>query len=355
MKKISFSNKNNIFYTTLKQKVETYFTTNKLKTTGNWKLYYKTIVLLTLAVGTYISLVFIAPPIWISLPLCAVLGLNFAAIGFNIMHDGNHGSYSTLNWLNNIMGYSLDAMGGSSFLWKIKHNFNHHSYTNIDGMDDDIDIKPWMRTNEIQPRSWFHKYQHIYWIVFYSLTYLFWIFFADFKKYFSRKISTITFRKMTLQEHFIFWISKITYFSIIFIIPIIKLGFLETVLGFAVLSCVCGLTLGLVFQMAHVVQHTTFPIANVTTRKIDQEWAVHQIETTCNFATKSKIVSWFTGGLNFQVEHHLFPKISHIHYPDISKFVKETCEQFKIVYNEYPTFLSAVRSHILYLKSIGVK
>lgn len=163
------------------------------------------------------------------------------------------------------------------------------------------------------------------------------------------------FRKMTIKEHFIFWFSKLFYFSIFIVIPSVVIGFWPTMLGFTVLSGICGLTLGIIFQMAHLVEQTDFPVTSSDTGKIDKEWAVHQINTTANFATKSKIVSWFTGGLNFQVEHHLFPMISHVHYPAISKLVKETCEQFKVTYNEYPTFFSALRSHVLYLKAVGVK
>lgn len=355
IKRISFSSKNNVFYDSLKQKVEDYFASNKLKTTGNWKLYSKSIILVICAAGIYFSLLFFAPPLWISLPLFAILGLNLAAIGFNIMHDGAHGSYSTARWLNEMMAYSLNAMGGSSFLWKVKHNFNHHSFTNIEGMDDDIDIRPFMRTNENQKRYWFHRYQHLYWVVFYALTYLFWIFFGDFKKYFSRKVSDMKFRKMTVKEHIIFWSSKLAYFAVFIVTPSLILGFGPTILGFGVLSAVCGLTLGIIFQMAHVVEHTNFPVTDENTRKIEKEWAVHQVNTTANFATKSKIISWLTGGLNFQVEHHLFPMISHVHYPAISKFVRETCDQYKITYNEYPTFFSALRSHILYLKAVGAR
>lgn len=344
-----------MFYDALKQKVENYFSAHKLKPTGNWKLYYKTIILTVTALVIYFSLILFSPPLWISLPLYALLGLNLAAIGFNVMHDAAHGSYSTVTWLNEMLAYSLNAMGGNSFLWKVKHNFNHHTYTNIDGMDDDIDIKPWIRTSVNQKRYWFHRYQHVYWVVFYSLTYLFWIFFADYKKYFSQEVSGMKFRKMSRKEHFIFWISKLLYLAVFILMPVIFLGVLPSVLGFALLSAVCGLTLAIVFQLAHVVEQTTFPVTHEETKKIDTEWAVHQVNTTANFATRSKIISWFTGGLNFQVEHHLFPRISHIHYPAISKFVKETCEQFKISYHEYPGFFSALRSHVLYLKAVGVK
>ena len=353
MSKISFNNKNNLFYKTLKEKVDHYFESNDLNLTGNWKLYSKTIILCVSAITIYGVIMFFDLPVWVSLPMCALLGFNFASIGFNVMHDGGHGSYSEMKWLNKVMAYSLNAMGGNSYLWNVKHNLNHHSYTNIEGMDDDIDIRPWIRSNESQPRYWFHKYQHIYWVFFYSFTYLFWIFFADFKKYFSRKVSNMKFKEMNLRQHISFWVSKVLYIIMFLVLPMLKFGFWETILGFVVLSAVCGLTLGVVFQIAHLVEDTEFPVACEKTNKIEQEWAIHQIETTANFATQSRVVSWFTGGLNFQVEHHLFPRISHVHYPAISKLVKETCDQFKIKYIEYPNMFSALASHVMHLKMVG--
>jgi linoleoyl-CoA desaturase len=355
MPKITFNNKNNPFFTSLKQKVEEYFRRNNIEQTGNKKLYFKTGTLLTIAILLYVILVFFTPHYAVALLLCSLLGLAFAAIGFNVMHDGAHGSYSTKPWVNETMAYSLNLMGGNAYLWKQKHNIAHHSYTNIEGMDDDIDIKPFIRTNANQPRYWFHRFQHYYWVFFYLLTYAVWIFSNDFKKYFTGKIGDTKYRKMNLREHVVFWGSKLAYAFIFLAVPMWVVGVVPTLVGFFVLASVCGLTIGIVFQLAHVVEDTVFPMPDESTNKIEQEWAVHQITTTANFATKSKIISWFTGGLNFQVEHHLFPKISHIHYPAINKLVKETCMQFNINYIEYPTVYSALKSHVGYLKYIGKK
>ncbi len=354
-RKISFSSINPAFYATLRKNVDEYFTTKAIKFTGNRRLYLKTIILLTLLVGLYTVLLFFTPPVWVSVILCMILGLNLAAIGFNVMHDGAHGSYSRKPWVNEVMAYSLNLMGGSSYLWKQKHNINHHSFTNIEGLDDDIDIQPWIRTNVNQKRRWFHRYQHIYWVVLYGLTYLTWVFNKDFGKYFSGKIAHTSMKKMSVKEHFIFWISKIIYFGIFLIIPIFKVGLIETIAGYSIACFVCGWTLSVVFQMAHVVPISSFPMPNEESHKIEQDWAIHQIATTVNFSTRSKIVSWFAGGLNFQVEHHLFPKISHVHYPAINKIVKEACTQFNIRYNEYVTFFGALRSHSKHLKMVGAK
>lgn len=353
MQKVSFNNKNSVFFNTLKDKVDSYFKSNNLKQTGNFKLYLKMILLSVSAISMYTILVFFTPGVVLSLCLCALLGFNLAAIGFNVMHDGAHGSFSTKTWVNELMGYSLNAMGGSVYLWKYKHNVNHHSFTNIEGMDEDIDIKPWIRVHTDQEKHWYHRFQHIYWAILYCVTYLLWIFVQDFKKYFTGKIGDIPFRKMDLKEHFIFWISKAAYVAVFLVVPIFMVGLMETLIGYSVIACICGFIIAIVFQLAHIVENAQFETPDVQNFKVENEWAVHQIQTTANFATKSKIVSWFTGGLNYQVEHHLFPRISHVHYPKISELVRETCAQFGVQYLEFPTVLSAVRSHVMHLKQVG--
>lgn len=355
MTKIKFNNKNPEFFNELRSRVESYFETKKIKQTGNYKLYAKTAILFSVLVGSYITLVFFTPSsVFVCIMLCIVLGINFAAIGFNVMHDGAHGSYSSKKWINEAMSYSLNVLGGSSYMWKLKHNINHHSYTNIEGLDDDIDIKPFIRVHESQDGKWFHKFQHIYGILLYGLTYLFWVFFNDFKKYFSSKIADYTpLRKMDLKEHFIFWITKVTYVGTFIVLPIFFTSVLYTVIGYLIVVFVCGLVIAIVFQLAHIIEDMDFIDTDGNSQKIETEWAIHQINTTANFATKSKSMTWFMGGLNFQIEHHLFPKISHIHYPQIQKIVKQVCEEFNITYKEFPTVLSAVRSHLLHLKAMG--
>lgn len=353
--KITFNNNNSAFSIALRKKVEGYFSTGEYKLTGNKKLYIKTAILLSLAVSTYLILLLASPGIFISIALCALLGLNLAAIGFNVMHDGAHGSYSTKKWVNEIMAYTLNLMGGCTYFWKQKHNISHHNFTNIEGHDDDIDIKPWIRTNANQPRHWFHRYQHIYSMFLYTLSYISWVAGKDFKRYITGKIGDFQMKKMNFKEHVIFWVSKIVYFSIFIAIPIAVLGLLKTVIGYLVLSFVCGIVLSVVFQLAHVVEPLGFPLPSGDNNKINNDWTIHQLATTANFSTRNKIISWYVGGLNFQVEHHLFPRISHVHYPAISKLVKEVCAQFNVQYMEYPTLTQAIRSHIAHLRHVGMQ
>jgi linoleoyl-CoA desaturase len=353
MAKVTFNNKKSPFFDELRARTDKYFKDKKINPTGNYKLYTKTVVLVSVALTIYSLLVFGNLPVWASLLLCAALGCSFASIGFNVMHDGAHGSYSTNKHVNNIMSYSLNLMGGSSYMWKVKHNVVHHTYTNIQGVDDDIAVGPLLRINEQQPRYWIHKFQHVYWVFLYGVTYFMWIFWMDFLKYFTNKVGSVPIRKMKLSEHIGFWLTKVIYLGIFLIIPAFTQGIIATLIGYGVVIFVCGVVIASIFQLAHVVEGTSFPEPDPTSNKIEDEWAKHQVLTTANFATRNKVISWLCGGLNFQVEHHLFPKISHVHYPEISKIVRETCEDYNINYIEYPTLWSALGAHVRHLKTLG--
>ncbi|CAN5508452.1 acyl-CoA desaturase [soil metagenome] len=349
MSKITFNNTRNSFYRSLKLKVHTYFNQNNIKSSGNRKLHIKGIFQVLLALALYIILVFFTPAGWLSILLCALLGFDLALIGFNVMHEGGHQSFSSRKWINKISAYSLNFLGGNSYFWQIKHNINHHTYTNIDGLDFDIEVKHFLRLHENQPKYWFHRFQHLYCIFLYGISYIAWIFYQDFEKYFSKKIT----KEISTKEHIIFWLTKIFYFCIYLLIPFYMVGLVSTLIGFSIAAFICGLTISVVFQLAHMVEETEFPSPDKITNKIHNEWAIHQVNTTANFATNNKIVSWLLGGLNFQVEHHLFPRVSHVHYPKINQFVKETCLEFNISYHEYPTMSKAFVSHLAHIKKLG--
>ncbi|MBS1764751.1 MAG: acyl-CoA desaturase [Bacteroidetes bacterium] len=355
MATVKFNNKDAVFFPSLKQRVNEYFETAQIKPTGNFKLFSKTIILFSILIALYIILVFFTPSNgWISLALCAFMGVVVAAIGFNVMHDGAHGSYSSRKWVNESMAHSLNLLGGVSFIWKQKHNINHHSYTNVEGMDDDIDIRPFIRVHEGQKKYWFHRYQHIYGLLLYGITYFFWVFYNDFKKYFSGKIAEHTkMQKLAWWEHVVFWATKLFYVAAFIVLPIYNVGLIDTIIGYLLMVFVTGITISIVFQLAHIVEDMPFVNPEGESTKIESEWAIHQLRTTTNFATKNKFVSWLLGGLNFQVEHHLFPRISHIHYPALNKIVKDTCLEFNITYKEFPTVSKALFSHIIHLKQIG--
>ena len=341
------------FHTELKTRINSYFKETGQSATGNIKLYSKAIILFVSFVALYIHLVFYTPGVVLALLECILLGCVVAGIGFNIMHDGAHGSFSKYKWLNNLAAISLNMLGGSHFMWNMKHNVIHHAYTNIDGIDDDIDIKPWMRMSTTQPKLAIHRYQHIYFWFLYALLYILWIFVLDYQKYFKGRIGVMPLKKMNNSDHLIFWGFKVLHLAMFLVIPIYMVGFTSWLVGFLVFAVLSGLVISIVFQLAHTVEHTHFPMPDEATGKLEDEWAVHQLKTTANFAPRNKVINWFVGGLNFQVEHHLFPKISHIHYPAINKIIKQACVDFNVPYIEYRRMRHAVASHVSFLKQMG--
>lgn len=351
--KVKFRTNNNGFLSDLNKEAAAYFSTTGSSMTGNSRLYIKSFMLVALFVSTYLVLLTVSMPAWAGVLLCMLLGLNAACIGFNIMHDAGHGSYSQKRWLNNVLGYSLNLLGGSIYIWREKHNISHHSYTNVDGLDDDIDIQPFIRTSNSQPWRWYNRYQHIYALLLYSLGYIAWIFKQDFQKYFTGKVAGRKMKKMSVSQHAIFWITKLIYVFNFFIIPVTVLGW-KAIIGYLAFAMTCGLVISIVFQLAHVVETTYFPLLPTgEDHNIESEWAIHQVVTTANFSVQNKLITTMLGGLNFQVEHHLFPRISHVHYPELGKRVRQMCMQHNIRYNEHSTMADAIRSHLRYLKKIG--
>lgn len=354
MAKVTFQKNQTTFYATLKQRVDEYFTTTHQRKTGNFELYLKTAVLLPMAVGLFFCSIYFYSvlPVWALLTMCAVLGATLASIGFNIMHDACHGAYSTKSWVNDLMGYSLNIMGGNAFIWKQKHNIIHHTYTNVDGVDDDIAKSPIMRQANTQKWVPAHKIQYIYVFGVYAISSLAWVFLMDFQKYLSRTIYTTKMWGVDAKEQAIFWISKLYYLVVFMLLPMYFVGVVPWLIGFLTMHVTMGLTLALVFQLAHVVEGAHFEVA-YDDKTIENDWAIHQVLTTANFAPRNLLVRWFVGGLNYQIEHHLFPKVSHVHYPEISQIVKDTCQEYNIPYNEFQTTRKALVSHLKTMKEFG--
>lgn len=344
--------KGSTFHQELKRRVSNYFTETKKDATGNFSLYFKAVLFWILYIALYVHLVFYTPTAWIAILECLLMGGLTAAIGFNVMHDGGHGSFSNSKFWNKIAAFSVNALGASGIMWNNKHNIIHHTYTNLDGVDDDIEIKPMLRMCPTQKKYFIHRFQHIYVWFLYTLLLLVWVFESDYRKYFSKKVGIVPIKKMSKFEHAAFWIAKAGYAFGMIVLPIMMVGFLPWLIGFLSMAMFAGFVLSIVFQLAHTVEHTHFPVPDET-NKIENEWAIHQIETTANFATRNKLISWLVGGLNFQIEHHLFPKISHIHYPAISKIIKQTCEEYGIRYIEYRKMRHAIVSHATHLKKMG--
>ncbi|WP_163377568.1 fatty acid desaturase family protein [Cyclobacterium sp. SYSU L10401] len=348
-----FSKSTISFHQDLKKRVADYFTEKNLPRSGNGPLYFKAGLMVLSFILLYVHLVFFTPHWAIALVECLVLGALTAFIGFNVMHDGAHGSFSDKPWINKLAGMSINFLGANVFMWKTKHNVVHHSYTNVDGVDDDLNARPFLRLSPSQKKFRIHRFQHYYFMLTYSLLYLYWVFFTDYKKYVTKKVGMVPIQKMKLSDHISFWGFKAIHLVLFVGIPVYMMGWSQWLVGFLVYSLFAGLLLTMVFQLAHSLEETAFPVPSPVTNSLEDEWMIHQIRTTANFATGYKLLTWFLGGLNYQVEHHLFPKISHIHYPAISKIIKQACKDYNITYLEHEKLRLAFLSHFRHLRVLG--
>lgn len=344
------------FYSVLKSRVDQYFIKNNISKHANATMVIKTIILLLSYILPFIYILFFQPNFEISLLLWSFMGIAVAGIGMSVMHDANHGAYSANKNVNYWLGNTLNLLGGSVFNWKLQHNVLHHTYTNITHLDDDISDRLVLKFSPHTKQKSFHQFQWIYAFFFYGLLTFYWAVAKDFIQFYQFSKNGVNNNKR--KESFIILSKiigiKIFYFSFMFLIPIyfFNMSFSRVFAGFALMHFFSGLILTTVFQLAHTVENTTHPLPNKD-GVISNDWAIHQLNTTADFAPNNKLLSWYIGGLNFQVEHHLFHKISHVHYPKIAKIVKQTANEYGIPHLENKTLLSAIKSHITYLKQLG--
>ncbi len=348
----------NQFFKTLNKRVNEYFKEKNIDKTGNWKLHLKAIIMFALFFVPFFVIFFINVPVWVYLLASIVIGIGMAGVGMNVMHDGNHGSYSSKTWLNKIMGGSIYILAGNVYNWQVQHNVLHHTYTNIPGHDEDLDAGRVIRFTKEAKWYKFHAFQHYYSIFLYGLLTINWCLTTDFKQmgvYLKRKLSYGSEPNPTnLWTGLV--ISKIVYFGFWIVLPLIfgAASWWVILLGFFAMHYTAGMILSVVFQLAHITEDTINPHPNED-GEIENTWAIHQLLTTVNFAPKNWIVNWYTGGLNHQIEHHIFPNISHIHYGKIAEFVKQTAAECDLPYFEYQTMRSAVAAHFKHLKELGQK
>lgn len=331
--------KRQAFGKAISKEISDYFSEPGRRRTGDWRLWHKTIVLMTLLVATYIALVWYHTelPIVVAIGLCLLISFLKASIGFNVMHDANHKAYAANKRVNYIAGLSLNLLGANAFLWKVKHNECHHPYTNLVGHDEDVSA-PLMRFHKEQPRRWYHRLQFLYWPFMYGLLYFGWIYFTDFKKYFRRRVEQHGF-VIPPAEHALFWVSKAVYVVVFVVLPLQYVPLGTFLIAYAGILFACGLFIALVFQLAHVVEEVAQP---TVVPQMAEEHIYHQVITTANFGTRSRILRWCCGGLTHQIEHHIVPHVSHVHYPALSKRVKSVCAAFGVPYHT-TTFWSHLR------------
>jgi linoleoyl-CoA desaturase len=344
------------FVTDLRQAVETYFKENNISRYGNANMVFKSIVMLSLffvPYGFIVSGTIVNP--WALWSLWLVMGVGLAGIGLSIMHDGNHGAYSKYKWVNRLMGLTLNMVGGSAKNWKIQHNRMHHTYTNVHEMDPDISPLPILRFSPKAPYYSFHKYQYIYAWFFYGLLSFSWATVKEFIQLGQFKRNGLIKGKEypMLMAEMVFW--KIVYYAYLLVIPmtVLDISFGFWFLCFFSMHFVAGLILATIFQTAHVMPECDYPTPNEE-GTIENSWAIHQLQTTSNY-NSNRFFSWYVGGLNYQVEHHLFPTICHVHYRDLSKIVKQKAKEHNLPYYAQDNYFKAVWEHGKMLHQLGKK
>lgn len=338
------------FLSTVRERVADYFEKNKISPYGNRTTYLKTVFLLCIYVGCYAAIMSDNFALAGLVFFYGMLGITKGLLGFNLIHDALHGSYTSNQKINNIIGYFFDLNGTSSLIWKFAHNQAHHTYTNIPGHDCDIDKAVSLRLNPKDELLWFHRYQYLYAPILYSLIGINWLFYADYAWLYRERKK----RNVPAKEVILFFLLKGINYLLFLILPLTMLSapWWQILLGYLSMHVCGGLMISIVFQLAHVVENVHY-FEPDDKGEMELSWAEHEMMTTANFATGSRFVTEFVGGLNFQIEHHLFPKICHVHYPQIQQIVKNTAKEFGFPYNEQPDVWSAVCSHFRTLKRFG--
>lgn len=292
---------------------------------------------------------FVAMPTWLAVGLALATGFFAAGIGFNVGHDALHGAYSARRGVNALLGRTFDVMGASSLMWGWAHNLVHHTYTNVTGVDHDLEPGFFLRFYKRDTPSWGHRLQHLFAWPLYAFTMFVWVFKKDFVQLTER-----TGQRVTAREVADVVLGKALHFAIFLGLPF--LGGLhawwQVLVGYALALAVTGFTAAIVFQLAHVVEGPAFP-SPPASGALPDDFFVHQLKTTANFAAGNPVAAFITGGLNHQVEHHLFPRVCHAHYPALAPIVRQCAAEFGVPYHEHPTFLAALASHARLLRDIG--
>lgn len=356
MKTLKFVNQDRgQFTSTLRKNVNNYFKEKGISQKGDSKMILKSIAMIGFYLLPFILIIALPITGWLILPLSIIMGIGMAGIGMSVMHDAVHGSFSKRGWLNKFFGTSMYAIGGSTFNWKIQHNIFHHTYTNIEGFDEDIEPKASLRLSKHTPLKKIHRFQYIYAFFLYC--------FMTISRTFKDIGQLIKYNKAGItrqqgsspkKEMVKMILTKVAYLAIIIGLPLLFSGaaWWMILAGFVIMHFTAGIFMSTVFQMAHLVEEAEQPLPNKE-GIIDNEWAIHELETTVNFSRKSRFFGWMIGGLNYQIEHHLFPQICHVHYRAISPIVERTAKTFGLRYNQNRSFFSAIGSHIRMLKALG--
>jgi linoleoyl-CoA desaturase len=352
-RKVTFAKDAAGFLTELRRRVEDYFARTGEAKTDSWQMYLKSAIILIVLTASYVLLVFFAETWWQAVPLAVLLGVSMALVGFNIQHDGGHGSYSRRWWVNKAAAMTLDLVGASSYLWHWKHVVYHHTYVNVYGEDTDIDVSSLVRFTPHARRLKMQRYQHLYLWPLYGIMASRWHLYGDFKDVVAGAIGPHPIPRPRGWDLVIFVVGKVVSVGLLLVLPMFFHRWWLVLAFYLLVTFVLGVVLSVVFQLAHCVEEAAFTMPVGDPRRMEAAWAVHQAEATVDFARNSRVLAWLLGGLNFQIEHHLFPTICHVHYPEICRIVERTCRDFGVKYAEHPTFWSGIASHYRWLKEMG--
>lgn len=290
-----------------------------------------------------------------AVPLTILLGIFVAGIGMNVMHDANHGALSRHRLVNRAFGWTNDMLGASAYVWTTKHNVVHHTFTNVEGVDDDLEVGALARMSPAQRWYPWHRAQHLYMWLLYGFLLVKWVFFDDYANLATARVGSHRLPKMKTSDVVLFVLGKVTYLAWNIAIPLTRHSPGWVVATWLGSSLVGSIVLAVTFQLAHCVEETAMFEAQRDARgraNLPLGFFEHQVATTMDFGRGNALVTFLVGGLNYQTVHHLVPRVSHVHYPALSRELEAFCREHGVRYTVQSTW-GALRSHFRFLRSLG--
>lgn len=342
------------FHTQVWARSEAWFKAHGKTRFGGPALYWKTAFWLAAYWGMYALILSKLLPFPAALLAWCGFGFAMLLLSLNIGHDASHGCFSPHRRVNAAFAYVFELIGTSNYLWAIMHNRAHHGYVNLHVNDVAIQTEPLLRLSPDAPHYPWQRWQHLYAIPLYSVSTLFWVLLKDFRFIAKDHIGPFDTRRHPWHQYVQLVGFKILYIGYVVLVPWLWGGIplVQVLVGFVVMHLTMGITLGLTFQTTHAVEETQDP-RWLGPDAIDSTWAIHVLSSTSDFATQSRLLNFLFGGLNCHVAHHLFPNISHVHYPEISKIIEEVARAHGLPYIQNKHMWAAALSHLRYLKRLG--